>query len=493
MMFNNKYKKNMNTKIIKRQLVGLFFILCQLSICTILTSCDDYVDIVPKGNTIPQTVDDLGQLLANGSLATSDESFGFTEVNYNIMFFEVYSDDYNAPNDPSNRYYVTFQNLPFLQNELVWADYLYGATEDDRNWNGLYKSNYICNYVLDHIADAKEGKSFKRDEVKGQALVHRAMNYFLLTNLYGKQYKAGSAANDLSVPLVIESNINNQYPRATVQEVYDQILADLTEAISIMKVEVPEFNNIPGLATAYALRARVYLWMQDYDKAYADASKSLSMRSEMIDYNTLSLVMPGLPVYGIDGYETSVESNPEVLYSRYCTETLGTVYSDKMLAIIDKENDLRYTTFIAKYEMMGITEPRIWTRHHHSGIDISEVWLMKAESALRKSSPNISESKQALEEVRKHRYAAATYQPFEANDNKSLLDEILKERRREIIYNEMSFIDHKRQNADPSTARPMERTVYGKTYTMPVDDPHWQLPIPLNVMAQNPLLVQNER
>ena len=41
----------MNTKIIKRQLVGLFFILCQISICSILISCDDYVDIVPKGNT----------------------------------------------------------------------------------------------------------------------------------------------------------------------------------------------------------------------------------------------------------------------------------------------------------------------------------------------------------------------------------------------------------------------------------------------------------
>ena len=70
---------------------------------------------------------------------------------------------------------------------------------------------------------------------------------------------------------------------------------------------------------------------------------------------------------------------------------------------------------------------------------------------------------------------------------------ITNERRREIIFNEMSFLDRKRQNADPETARPMTRTVFGKTYTLPVGDPHYQLPIPLNVMNMNKLLIQNER
>ncbi len=483
----------MNTNKIKRQLVGLFFILCQISLSSVFIACDDYVDIVPKGNTIPQTVDDLGALLSNGSLGIAGSVYGFTDVCYNIMFFEIYSDDYNVPQDPANRYYTIFKSLPFLKNEAEWADYIYGASEDDRNWSGLYKSNYVCNYVLDHIADAKDGISYKRDEVKGQALVHRAMNYFLLTNLYGKQYKEGSASTDLSVPLVLESNINVQYPRATVKEVYDQMLADLTEAISIMKTEVPKFNNIPGLATAYAMRARVYLWMQDYDNAYADASKSLTMRSEILDYNTLSQIMPGIPVYGIDGYDDAVQTNPEVLYSRYLSESLGCIFSEKMLAILDIENDLRYQLFVAPFEMSGITEPALWTRKHHSGIDISEVWLMKAEGAARKSSPNLNEAKEALEYVRKNRYAAATYQPYQASTQKELVDEILRERRREIIYTEMSFMDHKRQNADPTTARPMERTIEGKKYTMPVDDPHWQLAIPLNVMALNPLLVPNER
>ena len=475
----------MKTNINTRHLIDSLFFFCLLSVSSVLNSCDDYVDIVPKGNTIPQTVDDLGEMLSNGS--------GMSVVNYNIMFYDVMSDDYVPPKDPGNTYYMVFQMLPFVKNQIEWADYIWAASEDDMNWNGLYYSNYICNYVLDHIADVREGKSFKRDEVKGQALVHRAMNYFLLGNLYGKQYKAASADRDLSVPLVLESNINNQYPRATVKEVYDKMLADLTEAINIMNVEVPQFNNIPGLATAYALRARYYLWMQDYDNAYADASKALTMKSEILDYNTLSPIMPGIPAYGVNGYDNNIQTNPEILYSRFLTETLGSVFSDKMQAIIDKENDLRYTIFIGTLAMSGITEPMIWTRKHHSGIDVAEVWLIKAEAAARKSSPNINEANQALEYVRKHRYAKAAYQPYNISDQKQLVDEILRERRREIMYTEMNFLDHKRQNADPSTARPMERTAFGVTRTMPVDDPHWQLPIPLNVMAQNPLLVQNDR
>ncbi|MBR5349839.1 MAG: RagB/SusD family nutrient uptake outer membrane protein [Prevotella sp.] len=475
----------MKTRINTRHLMGSLFLLCLISVSTVLTSCDDYVDIVPKGNTIPQTVDDLGEMLSNGS--------GLSDLNFNIMFLDVMSDDYTAPKDPQNVYYMVFQMLPFVKNQMEWADYIWAASEDDMNWNGLYKSNYVCNYVLDHIADAKEGISFKRDEVKGQALVHRAMNYFLLGNLYGKQYKVTSADKDLSVPLVLESNINKQYPRATVKEVYDQMIADLTEAVSLLKTPVTKFNNIPGLAAAYAIRARYYLWMQDYDNAYADASKALTMKSEILDYNTLSPIMPGIPAYGVNGYDSNLQTNPEILYSRFLTETLGSVFSDKMQAIIDKENDLRYKIFIGDFAMSGITEPMIWTRKHHSGIDVAEVWLIKAEAAARKSSPNLSEANQALEYVRKHRYAAAAYQPYNISDRKQLVEEILRERRREIMYTEMNFLDNKRQNADPSTARPMERTIEGKMYTMPVDDPHWQLAIPLNVMALNPLLVQNER
>ena len=111
---------------------------------------------------------------------------------------------------------------------------------------------------------------------------------------------------------------------------------------------------------------------------------------------------------------------------------------------------------------------------------------------MRKSSPNVTEAIEALDYVRDRRYLNQNYTAA-PTDPDALLTEILNERRREITFTEMSFLDHKRQNADPKTARPMERTVWGETYTMPVDDPRWQLAIPLNVMQFNPNWEQNER
>ena len=133
----------------------------------------------------------------------------------------------------------------------------------------------------------------------------------------------------------------------------------------------------------------------------------------------------------------------------------------------------------------------ICSRIHHSGITTAEVWLMKAESALCKTQPDIPTAIEALDYVRKHRYEV--FNPTTISDKRLLLTEILTERRREMIFTEMPFLDRKRLNANPETARPMTRTLYGNTYTLPVGDPHYQLAIPLNVMDLNSLLIQNER
>ena len=458
-----------------------------------LASCESFVDIVPKGQTIPTTVDNFGDMMNNGTVAMGGDSYAFTDICYCVNFLEFLSDDFTAPENPASVYYNVFRNNSFLYNTIVWNNEIYSAAEEDANWNGLYKSNYIANFVLDNIDEAEPGASYTRETVKARALFHRAFNYFELANLYGKQYNAATASSDLAVPLVLESNINNQYPRATVAEVYAQILKDLDLAIELFDNTNPEFNNLPGKAAAYALRARTYLWMQEYDKAYADATASLNLRGTLINYNNLFQYMPGIPAYGIGGYDTNRTTNPEILYLRYKTESLLGPYSDKLLAITDQQNDLRWTTFMGALEMSGIMETVNWTRIINGGINIAEVWLIKAEAALRKNTSDVNGALEALNFLRQNRYAAATYQPVTTTDKDELLTEILNERRRELVYTDLSFLDKKRQNADPKTAKPMTRTVYGQSYTMPVGDPRWELLIPYNVMDFNKLLVQNER
>lgn len=464
-----------------------------LALAFSMTSCDDFVDVVPKGNTIPSTVEDLARLMNNGTMAQAGDAMEMFGISSGTFYCEGLSDDYWFTDDPNSMIYNSYSGLPFIQNTIVWAEYRYGAAETDMTWDNLYHSTYIANYVIENIGKVEESASVKREEVKGRALVFRAMNYFLLTNLYGKQYVKGEANDALSVPLILEPSVTEQLPRATVAEVYNQIMTDLDEAISLLKINVSETTNIPSRAAALALRARVNLWMQNYDEAYNDASAALELKKTLLDYNNLTPMMPGMPMYPIDGYDSNVETNPEILWERFIPEHCKCYYSPKMKAIIDTANDLRYRLFIGSYAIAGLLEEYGWTKHFHSGIDVSEVYLIKAEAAVRKSTKDVNTALATLNALRKNRYDATTYHDFEATDAKDVLDEVLKERRRELIYTEMSFMDKKRQTADPSTAQPMERVYKGVTYTVPVGSPRWQLAIPLNVMAANPKLIQNER
>ncbi|WP_320018593.1 RagB/SusD family nutrient uptake outer membrane protein [Labilibaculum manganireducens] len=454
---------------------------------SLLYSCDDFVDIVPKGNTIPETVDDLSRLMNLGTFTSEGD---FTEISFNIPYFELYSDDYTITQDELQpNFYLN--TIPIFASYLKWSD---SSENSDEKWDGLYKSNYVANYVLDKVDNVAEGVANDRNEVKGRALVHRAMNYFLLVNLYGKQYdaSAGSASTtDLGVPLILESDINKQYQRATVAKVYEQILDDLTQAISIMKTEVSEFSNIPSLSVAFALRARVYLWMQNYDQAYTDAVKATELNGDLIDYNTCSQAVPSFgSLGGIIGYPTPAAKNSEVIYARFKSSSLPVVYTEKMLGITDTDNDLRYTLF--SYFQSGVLQ-MFYNNHNHSGINAAEVWLIRAEAALRKPNPTVTDAIFALDYVRVNRFKQDAYEPTELTNTDALLDEILNERRREIRLNEMAFFDRKRLNANPATAKPMSRVVQGMEYTLPVGSPKYQLLIPVNVMQLNPLLIQNER
>ena len=283
-MYHFKIRKLM------RKILLIFTALC------LLASCNNFVDVVPKGNTIPETVDDLGKMMADGGMSMTNPMASFS---YCVNFIEAYSDDYIASETPGSAMYDVHRNTSMYVNVLTWADYIYTVAEADYNWDGLYKSNYVTNYVLANIDRVEDGVDYDRNEVKGQALVHRAMNYFLLVNLYGKQYNAATADTDLGVPLILAPDINNSYPRETVGKIYGQLLSDLGEALELLTVDVPEYNNVPGRATAYALRARVHLWMQNYDEAYNDATEALKLRSEITDYNTLSQYMPGIPACSV--------------------------------------------------------------------------------------------------------------------------------------------------------------------------------------------------
>jgi hypothetical protein len=132
--------------------------------------------------------------------------------------------------------------------------------------NDFYQRGYNmvtrCNRVLESLDNASEAA---RPNLEGQAKFQRALVHFEMVRLFAQPYGASSDNSHLGIPLRIESGIGNT-TRATVKQVYDQIIADLKDA----EVKLPVTNgNYPGKNAARAFLAKVYFQMNDFANAYA--------------------------------------------------------------------------------------------------------------------------------------------------------------------------------------------------------------------------------
>ena len=150
-------------------------------------------------------------------------------------------------------------------------------------WYHLYKQILTCNTVTASIQnpESKELKFYR-----AQALATRAFDYFTLAQLFQFNYSINPDAP--CVPLVTDENAAeieaNGAPRASVQEVYDQILSDINEAITLLDESGLDPSDMldtkpkrmVSLATAYGLRARINLVMHNYAAAAADATSAIA-------------------------------------------------------------------------------------------------------------------------------------------------------------------------------------------------------------------------
>jgi hypothetical protein len=136
-------------------------------------------------------------------------------------------------------------------------------------WEQSYKNIVGTNIVLEKL---EEGSSAENDQLIAENLYLRSMLYFYLTNIFGRPYTQG--ADNLAVPIKLSSDVNENPPRATVGEVYAQIEADLLKAETLFTTE--KSNVFASREAAQALLARVYLYMNENEKAITYAEKVIS-------------------------------------------------------------------------------------------------------------------------------------------------------------------------------------------------------------------------
>ena len=167
----------------------------------------------------------------------------------------------------------TFQGLTEAYNTQMISTNSFAAG----TWSAAYNAINVANNVLENVSKVTSSAT-RKNSVEGQALFLRASMYFELVKLYAKPFNDGNPATNLGVPLVLTATKapikeSDYVARATVKAVYDQVVADLVKAESLM----PSSNT--KFATKWAAAAqlsRVYLMQGDFTAAAAAANRVIA-------------------------------------------------------------------------------------------------------------------------------------------------------------------------------------------------------------------------
>lgn len=185
-------------------------------------------------------------------------------------------------------------------NIFYWYNYQNITTNGRSNsfWITSYKAILGINKVLELT---EEGVSPEKDQLIGENYYLRALVNYGLVNAFARPYSQNPSAP--GIPLKLTSDVNTLPERATVEEVYQQILADLEKAESLMTISKP-----PSYASKWAAKAllsRVHLYMEHNEEAIAYAT-------EIIESGEYSLV----PTSNFaDYFKMAPESNSETIFA----------------------------------------------------------------------------------------------------------------------------------------------------------------------------------
>jgi len=454
--------------------MNIFKIFFLAILCILLVSCRKYVENVPvQGQRVLVFTTDYS-LLINYKV-DAEVGSGNSAI--------LSCDDINLKDS------VLQQDIA---NDMInvkiytWGKPFYVDKMDDFDWNAMYKAMYTYNTVIAGVMDSKGGSAEERNAIYAEALIQRAFTYFTLVNSYGKQYDAATAVTDPGVPLLLEAKLFVNLERATVAQVYTQVLKDLEQAIPLIPVN--QVNSLkPNRAAAYALLAKVQLNMRNFSAAQQAAEQSLALTGTLNDYKNFvgasKLPFPRL----VDNPEVLLRKIPRTSYS-------ALQLSDDLLNLLGTK-DLRYALFTKDgkdiYPNFSGTGYRAGngTDASNVGLTVSETWLIRAECLARAGRSD--EAVKMLNDLRKLRFLEEDYVALSATSEQQALEMVINERRREFFGTGLRWFDQKRLNKDAAFAKTVTRVYNGITYTLLPNSNAYVFPLSSIIINQSPELIQN--
>ena len=198
----------------------------------LLCGCDSFLDVTPKGMLLPEKVQDFDEMIG--------DSRNLSAIN---PLAEMCSDNLYMTEERLTGRIMSEQGKAY-----TWQEEFYLPEEDDATWNNAYEIIYTCNLVLQETPQAKEGSDADRARVMAEARVNRAFYYWYLHSCYAPAYDPETASTDLSVPLVLDPDLEAKVKRTTSDKVVAQILEDLKDVAMDLPEESISVYHLPRMA-----------------------------------------------------------------------------------------------------------------------------------------------------------------------------------------------------------------------------------------------------
>ncbi len=432
-----------------------------------LTACkDSFLDVKPSTDIVsPKTLDDFQQML------------DYPRINQTSALPFLASDEYSIPEEKD---WLAQSNLE--RNVYIWSDDRYGGQTSIEDFNYPYESIFYANSVIAGMENLREKLSDRKkyNHILGQAYFTRAFACFDLVKSFAAPYDSVLAQQELGIALKRSPNIDEVVEKSTIQENYDQILSDLNRAISLLDAPITANRNRANKPSAYALTARIYLSMRDYESAEKYADSCLAMYDKLIDYNTVSLTAAA--PFTLGNEESMLYSTVGRNYSLVLYASTQNMSIDTDLYNLYTDNDLRKFIFFSKNAANGLIKTKRGysgsSRFPYSGLATDEIYLIKAECAARKN--ELYTCKDYLFKLLSKRYKTGTFTMDNFSTQDEALKKVLTERRKELVWRAgLRWDDIRRLNKEGANIS-LSRTLGGRNYLLEAGSPRFIFPIPRN-------------
>lgn len=425
------------------------------------TSClSDWLDIKPdKKMVLPASLKDIQALMDNTQIL----NIAMPAIG------EVGTDDYFIADD-------RWQSMSSAEyrNAYIWAEKIY-EEGTSVNWNNPFQAIFYANLALESLDKLDDLESLHAKSLRGSAHFFRAWAYFQVAQIYCDQYDVLAAPSKLGLPLRVQSDINLSSKRSSIKETYDLIREDIGMAITLL----PEKQDLavrPSKAAAYGLSAIFHLQTGDYQKALEHAVSCSNIYNTILDYNLLNqaLTYPFRMLNEEVIFHSSVETN-NAIFATNAFNVVHELYADFDLSDLRRELFFRSNgkefTFKGSYNGNNAL---------FNGIATDEIILIQSECLARLG--KFSEARQEINSLLKKRYKTGSYHGNIPEADEELLDFILRERRKQLIFRGRRWWDLRRLNKDPRYAKVLQRVVVEKRYELNSNSPRYTLPFPDDVI-----------